>query len=239
VTCNTTFLPFFEKGVEFCGMKKIFPLLFVALMVCTACAPKPATFTYSLRFDLPETSKQMALVQATESVVKRKLKAIDITNASVLTSFTGSGAGKLSIQANSDQKKMIDGLLSEKFTFEIKGEKKVPVSGQVPNPENWEQTGMTSDMLLWASASSSSNGTATIDLEFNSAGQKILLETFKKYEGRSIGIFVRDFLVSKLKVEGTAHPDRVVITGVPSAQVAKIFVDDVNVGIHTSITPTR
>ncbi len=219
-------------------MKKLFLSLLSFALLCTACAPKPITLTYTLSFtDGTTPARQMSLTQATESVMKRKLKALDATGVSVRTSLSGSGVGTLTIQAQSDQKTMIEGLLNEKFSFEVKGEKEGLSGGATASPDHWEPTALQSSMLVWASDEAMANGKSAVLLQFNDEGKKILLDVFQKYKGKSIGIFVRDFLVSKLKVEGTANPDQVAITGVPSAQVAKIFVDDVNVGIHVRLTP--
>ncbi len=231
-------MPFPKKGVDFFGMKKLFPLLLGVALACSACAPKPVTLTYDLSFTEGTTpSRQMVLTRAVESVVKRKLKTLDADSVLVRTTLSASGVGLLTLQALSDQKEMIQGLLNEKFTFEIKGEKKPLQKGETPSPQNWEATGLQGDMLMWASDEGMANGKSAVVLEFTDEGKKILATVFQRYQGKSIGIFVRDILVSKLTVDGKVDPDRIAITGVPSAQVAKIFVDDVNVGLHVSFLP--
>ena len=48
---------------------------------------------------------------------------------------------------------------------------------------------------------------------------------------------MRDQLVSTLLVDTDEVKDKIVIQSIPNPELAEIFSDDVNVGIHVTFTP--
>ena len=77
------------------------------------------------------------------------------------------------------------------------------------------------------------------ELQFNERGQKLLQDAFTGNIGKSVGIFVRDLLVSKMTISAEVLSSHILISGIPSERVAQIFADDVNVGLHAIFTPTK
>ena len=62
-------------------------------------------------------------------------------------------------------------------------------------------------------------------------------DLFAESEGKNIGIFIRNQLVSKLLVDTDELIDDIIITDIPTVQLANVFADDVNVGLHVTFTP--
>jgi preprotein translocase subunit SecD len=77
-----------------------------------------------------------------------------------------------------------------------------------------------------------------VELQFTDEGKMLLSKAFADNAGKNIGIFVRGLLVSKMTISSTPlQSSHIIIGGIPSAKVAEIFSEDVNVGTHLTFTP--
>jgi len=212
------------------------------LFLLAACSGKPV-LSYSLSLRTPNAAKAMVLIQATERVLTRRLAALEVKNARVSAIPTGSGTGLLSLRLP-DAKAAEDArrILAETFTFDIRIEQGQKSKGDPGNLDqsNWQPTALTGSSIEWIQAIGlSSSGEIGVELQFNAKGRQILETIFRDNQGKDAGIFVRDLLVSKIKIQGKTVSDRVIIGGIPSAKVAEIFADDVNVGLHVFYTPAN
>jgi preprotein translocase subunit SecD len=190
-----------------------FSLVFATL---TACAGN-STLTYSVKANTTDNNQRAELFVASERVMERRLAAADVKNAQVTVLPTG----------------------TEKFTFDIRieGPKLAPTEDN-PDGTNWIATGLNGSMLTWVSpVTNPSNNEIGVELQFLPEGRDLLSTTFKGNKGKSIGIFVRDLLVSKMSINAEEAGDHIIIGGIPSSKVAQIFSEDVNVGLHVTFTP--
>jgi len=62
-------------------------------------------------------------------------------------------------------------------------------------------------------------------------------QVFKENKGKSLGLFIRGALVSKLLVETDELKDDIVIRDITSHEIAEAFADDLTVGLHVRFLP--
>ncbi len=98
-------------------------------------------------------------------------------------------------------------------------------------------TGVDEDFITKAVASVMEDGKGQVALSLSPEGKERMDAVFRKNKGQFIGLFVRDRLMSLLKVESDDAKQTLTIAGIPSADIANQFADDVNVGLHVTFTP--
>ena len=96
---------------------------------------------------------------------------------------------------------------------------------------------MTEEHLEWVEAAEELDNKGRITLSFSPEGRELMRTVFRQNVGRNIGLFVREKLVAKLQVDTAELKDDIIITGIPSPELARVFADDVNVGLHVIFTP--
>ncbi len=213
--------------------------LTLAFMVLTGCA-ETSTLVYSVTTNIAESGKSLQIFQASERVMIRRLAGADVKNPLVIVVPSGSGSAVMTIHTqDAAGKETAERILAESFTFDIRLEgPKMPEA--LPDEINWVPTGIDGSTLLWITPiSNPTTKEVGVELHFNDIGQKLLQEAFKDNVGKSLGIFVRDLLVSKMTISTTQVSDHILISGIPSERVAQIFADDVNVGLHAIFTPLK
>lgn len=207
------------------------------LTVLAACGAK-TTLNASATVRSADPSNAIKLMQATERVLVRRLAAADIKNAVVaVTPTTGTDAAIELRLPDTEAAEIAKRILSEPFTFEIKLANGVKKDADGAEVTDWQTTGITGVNLDWIQpVRDSSDGSIGVELQFNAEGRNKLMALFKGSTGKDVGIFVRDLLVSKLRISSDKVEESIVISGIPSAMVAEIFADDVNVGLHVAFT---
>lgn len=128
--------------------------------------------------------------------------------------------------------------LVQPFTLRIMkqmpdGQGEVEVQGH----GSFSETGITEADLTRGESAADQNGKGVVRLTFTEAGRGKLLNVLRENVGKDIGIFVRDRLISKLNVKSDQILDNIIIRDIPNAELAAIFVDDLNVGLHVTFTP--
>lgn len=108
----------------------------------------------------------------------------------------------------------------------------------IPELGAFKETGITEKSLAVVQAAPSANDTGKILLVFTKDGEAQVGKLFRSNKGKTIGLFLRDRLVSK--VVSTGQPNKnVIIDNVPSMQVANQFADEVNVGLYVTFAPVE
>lgn len=205
----------------------------------TACGSKGVTAVYDFTVDVTEPERVTNLVESVERVLARRLAAAEVPDVTVSTVPSDHGGTVTLELPDAEAAEIADAITKATFTFDIRIEKPSP-TGEPNNEANWIKTPLTKSGLTWVQATGNrATGAISIDLQFNEEGAQHLKQIFADNKGKNIGIFVRDLLVSKLKIESTEVSDHVVIEGVPSAKVAEVFADDVNVGLHVTFLPVQ
>lgn len=230
-----------QERLHWRPMRKCFTITAVSLALLLSACSTPIELTYDITFlRAPRSdSMQTQLITAMQDVIKGKLDAADVKNASVATIPNGSG-GFVSIKnIREDQADYAQALLTMDFSFDVRVRKLEPV-GDDPNAlENWEKTAFTTEDLEWINVvQDSESGQAGVELILTPSGREKLSKIFTDHTKQDIGVFVRNQLVSSLSAGGTDVNERIVISGIPSIDIAKIFANDVNVGLYISLTPS-
>ncbi len=223
------------------GMSRIIlPIgILLGCALISACAPSTTQLQYEISVDRDAPAEVVNLIEASERVMKRRVAALGVQNPNVIAIPTGNSGGTLTIDVPDEQLvTRIRDILAEQFTFDMRLELKETTPDDQNAEENWEKIGVENQHLIGVQVvSDAKTGEVAVELLFSDEGRALLTNAFAKNKGRTVGIFVRGVLVSKLKIESGAVSDHVVISGIPSAFVAQIFADDVNMGLHVAFTP--
>lgn len=221
-------------------MKRLLPLLACALLF-TGCAK---TVKFAVAFDTEDASRRADLEAAVgrivegrvtskgKKVVKQKIDAKD--GASVLT---------VRVSDAEATKLLADGLTT---TFSMTIMQQVPAGkGDIVSEKfgEFKETGISTGHFDWVAMGLSIGETGassgSVVLTLTNEGRELLKEIFSKNKGSVIGIFVRGQLMSKKLVNANDKQDAIQIDGIPSAELAQAFADDVNVGLHAKFTPMQ
>ncbi len=199
------------------------------------------TLVLDITFQTEDSSSRSSLITASERVIERRAYSIE------------DAVPELSVEEK-DEKVRISVILQKEETVSTLGELLTsPISffimraveeGEEPDVSNeqygdFKYTGLTERDLLWVTAEETPDGKATVTLTFTDRGKTLLQKVFEENAGKRIGLFVRGGLVSTYDIQEEEAEDRenIVISGVPSFELARTFADDVNVGTHITFTP--
>jgi len=214
-----------------------FPL--ISLVLLTACGASSSA-TYKLDINVTDMAMRQELAAQSLRIMERRLEAMgEIINDHVIT--VEQETAEITIEA--DHKEALDELstqLSQPFDFRVMAQAE---EGETPELTveghgGFMSTGITGADLEWVQGREEADkGTGEVRLVFTEQGRTKMADLFERMNGKVIGIFVRNQLVSKLQVDTAELKDDIVIRDIPTAELAIVFADDVNVGIHVQFTP--
>ena len=219
-------------------MKRILFSL-VPLLVLAACAHSGETVTYNITTNVTDISKQQILVQQSERVIERRLESLGEKKPVTEIKKTGSG---FQITAHASNKDMLSALtqqLQQPFKLRVMAETQPGEKADITVEKfgGFSETGISEKDLDWV-IGGEEPGTkqGQVELAFTAKGRQKMSALFKVMKGKYIGLFVRDQLVSRLHVDTDKLEAVVVIRQIPQPELAQIFADDVNVGLHVAFT---
>jgi preprotein translocase subunit SecD len=220
-------------------MKRLIPLSFAVLLL-SACGETP---TISFRADVTgvegQVQRQTVLTQSL-NVVQRRLESMGVEPKKSDIQTNGSGAV---LTIGSEYQEALDALSADlQAPFDLRVMSQVATGEKaditVEKHGGFVNTGITHDDLIWVEAGKENNSDlAAVRLVFSEEGRAKMSNLFKAMKGKNIGIFVRGQLVSLLQVETDVLEDNIVIRQIPNLELAQVFAEDVNVGIHVTFTP--
>lgn len=215
----------------------VIPLLLATLLL-SAC--REITVTYDLHIDATLADQKSELTLASIRVIERRLKRIgeeilekDITADDGIPSITLTLGDKVARDILTEE-------LLRPFTLRIMTEIADEESADltVAGHGGFVETGLTEQHIIWADAKHDTDPSkGHVTLTFTESGRTLMNDIFKKNNGKYVGLFVREHLMSKLLVESAALMDDIVIRDIPSTEIANIFADDINVGLHVTFVP--
>ncbi len=220
-------------------MKRLIPLSFAVLLL-SACGETP---TISFRADVTDVGgqvqRQTVLTQSL-NVVQRRLESMGEEPEASDIQPNGSGA---IITIGAEHQEALDALMTDlqapfdlRVMSQVGKEEKADIT--VERHGGFVNTGITHDDLVWVEAGQETDSEmGAVRLVFSEEGRAKMSALFKEMKGKNIGIFVRNQLISLLQVETDVLQDDIVIRQIPSLELAQIFAEDVNVGIHVTFTP--
>jgi hypothetical protein len=216
-------------------MKRFLPLAIVSL-VLVGCSSSEVQYRVTL--DVPPQTDQATLLRTTLSVIERRLDRLE---ESIKDQSITQGSGSVTLRLVLSKQESAD-ILTEELTQPFK----LRIMNQVPDTQGqlevqghgwFAETGITQADIVWAEAAEDSKKKGVVRLIFTPAGREKLSALFRENKGNNIGIFVRDRLISKLTVHTDVLDENIVIREIPNAELARVFVDDLNVGLHVTFTP--
>ncbi|MEQ1849277.1 MAG: hypothetical protein ABL890_01665 [Candidatus Peribacteraceae bacterium] len=207
--------------------------LALSLFLLSGCGE---TKTMRYRATWEDPARASVLIESIERVIVRRLAAMNFMDPAVTVVPENQTSAIVTVKATtSEMQDAVTHIMTDPFSFEMKLE---TLQAEDWAASEWESTGVDGSNLLWVQAlGNKQTMEISMDLEFNDQGKKILEELARTKQGKRLGIFVRDILVSMLTIQSGSFADHVLIGGIPSTTIAEVFADDVNVGTRVSFTP--
>ena len=218
-------------------MKRFLTSITFALLF-TACGKSTVVFTLGIATE--DAGRRLELVAATDRVVERKLASMGESEYIVDISRKGDDTIlEVEVADNAIGDVLINNL-TDPFNLRIMTEADAEEAElTVEGHGGFKQSGITEEHLEWLLAEEEERGTGRITIQFTEEGRDFMATIFAANKGKNIGIFVKDQLVSKLLVDTDELRDEIVITEIPSVDLARVFADDVNVGMYVTFTPAQ
>ena len=216
---------------------RMFVIYGLSAAILAACGG-PATTTYRLTFDTQEPADVAMLTTATVRVIQRRLDRLGAELFGQHTVQDADGANLEITASDASALKELTAEMTAPFDLDIMlattGSGDVTVEGYGA----FMKTGVTGDDISIVLAKANDNGVgASVQIRFTDGGLNEMRELFTKNVGKDLGLFVRGRLVSALTIKSAILPNPLIIDGIPDAELATIFADDVNVGTHVTVTP--
>lgn len=195
---------------------------------------------YRLTFDTQEPAAVEELSKATVRVIQRRLERLD---ADVLKQNITRDAGGVTMALTVSDRASAEALTEEltaPFDLQImlQAESSTGADIVVEGMGGFRKTGVShTDIAIVRSGTNPETKGGYVLIPLAETGLKTLQEVFRLNVGKNLGLFVRGKLVSTLAIKSADFPNPLVIDGVPDTELAAIFADDVNVGIHVTISP--
>lgn len=211
----------------------------ISVVLLAACAASQSV-TYDLTMNVTDAERREALGDAALRVIERRLDGMaeEIVDSDVAVS-TDDATVSVTVR-NADALNELTRQLTDAFSFEIMSQTAEGATPDVTTEGHggFSRTGISGADLDWVeSRIDETDDFGEVTLIFNEAGRTKMAALFARSKGKFIGLFVRGQLVSKLLVETDTLKDDIVIREIPTPELAEIFADDVNVGIHVTFTP--
>jgi preprotein translocase subunit SecD len=221
-------------------MRRTLPSVLLSVLVLAGCQAS-APGTYLLTYDSAVPARVTELSAASARVVLRRLLGMNqkVTAKDVTLS---PDQKHLTVQIKDKQvKNDLTAQLVAPFTMSVMVETADATDPKVLlnkygafTPTELTETYFDS---VVAGESQTAKGKGAIVIRFTKEGTQKLHEVFQKNQGKTMGVFVRGNLMSKKVIDPTDTQDSILVDGVPSAELAKVFADDVNVGLHVKFKP--
>lgn len=210
-----------------------------ASMLLFGCSSQ-TTVTYNLSFNVSDPQDRQELTVASQRVIERRLEHL---NEPILSDSIDTSKQPTSVTVT-----MPDKGAAQELTRELAEPFKVRIMAQTASGETaditvqgqggFKETGITENDIQWVdSRTDPSTNKGEVGIQLTPAGQRKMQTLFSQEVGKNIGIFVRDQLVSKLLVSSPDAPSTLIISNIPSPDIAEVFADDMNVGLHVTFTP--
>jgi hypothetical protein len=220
-------------------MKRI-SLSLAAVLLLAACSSQQ-TVNYKLTFTNVDKSQEPLLTTTSMEVIDRRLGHLGVQK--LKSSINSTNIDQPILSVTLPDKQSADALtseLTEPFTLsvmtETTGTEKPDIT--IDGQGGFKNAGITEKDFEWVdSGKDPASSKGEVRLTLTPDGKTKIQTLFHEMKGKSIGIFVRDKLVSLLTVETDQIPDALIIRDVPSPDIAQIFADDMDVGLHVTFTP--
>ncbi len=192
---------------------------------------------YKLSYHDTDASRKAELSSMAARVVERRLIGLQQQDAKVI--LTGTEEMTVALKdpkAALALKEQLTAPFNMRIMVEAEGSEGADITSDKYGAFN--ETGVTEKHVEWVTARTSAEpGKGAVVVSFTPEGKVLLQRVFKENAGKVVGIFVRGLLMSKLEVAPTQDPQSITIDGIPGSELATVFSEDVNVGLHVTFQP--
>ncbi len=206
------------------------------VMLLAACGKQ--TLAFRLTFDTQDTLRRQELAAAAGRVAEGRMIARE--KEVLAQEIKDDGDGMLLTMTVTDAQAaewLIDGLTTP-FSMAIMQEVDKGKPGALSTKfGDFTETGITTEDFDWVTVGALQDGKGSVSVSFTPAGGAELKKVFSANRGKVIGIFVRGQLMSKKLIDKNDTQAGIAVDGIPSAELAAGFADDVNTGLHVTFTP--
>lgn len=216
-----------------------FTILGLSAAILVACNGQTSV-DYRLTFDTQDPATVEELSKATIRVMQRRLERL---NAEVLDQSIVRDADGVTLSLTISDSTIAQTLTEEMtapFDMQImlQAESATGADIAVEGMGGFNGTGITGkDLSIVRSGKNPETSGGYVLIPLTEKGLTVLRDVFTRNVGKNLGLFVRGNLVSTLAIKSADLPNPLVIDGVPDAELAAIFADDVNVGNHVTVSP--
>jgi preprotein translocase subunit SecD len=189
--------------------------------------------------NVADADKRQTLIEQSKNVIERRMEAMGERSREKVTK-TDSGAVFVVYASTQESLEALTEQLTRPFELRIMSQAAAGARADITVAEHggFNETGITGGDLSWVEGRQQpGTNMGEVELVFTEEGRQKMSALFKQMKGRNIGLFVRDQLVSKLLVDTDELKDQIVIREIPQMELAQVFSEDVNVGIHVTFTP--
>ncbi|NOS68102.1 MAG: hypothetical protein HOO67_07140 [Candidatus Peribacteraceae bacterium] len=221
-------------------MKRLLPALALTFLL-VACSK---TVTLNVAFDSQDPVRLDQLKASLERVVVGRMesKGKKVTKQALVTK---DDATTLTVTvSDADGAQVLSDGLTTPFTMSIMKQVEAGLGDIISEKfGEFKETGIETKHFDWVAptllVTEAGASQGSVVLKFTPEGQTLLKEMFAKNRGSVIGVFVRGQLMSKKLIDAKDKQDAIQIDGIPSADLANAFADDVNVGLHVTFTAAQ
>lgn len=226
-------------------MRKLLPLVLCTLLITGCVKTDDATVSYKLTTDLTDASRIETLPTVVQRLLENRLIALDSFAREVKVTPEGDDY-MVTVTLSGSNMTVLD-TLTERITepLTIRFMKEVPLEEAdiiIADTEGYKETMLTEDHIVWLTHRTHpvlKNGEVII--EFSEKGKELRKQIFEENKGNNIGVFVKGRPIYKLLVDENDEEDTdtVVLRNIPNPEMAQIFADDMNVGLHVTFSPVQ
>lgn len=214
------------------------------VLLLTGCGGGTATVEYDVSFPTTDNPDRMAaLTLATRNVMERRLARL---GSSIIDydiehdKEEGTTVISVEIDDKDAAKKMNEEMLSP-FSFEFRALVEQAQEGdiEVEGVGAFRSTGIGMADIDWVLGETLEGPLkkGAVVIGFTDEGMERVKEIFPEYVEQTVGIFVRDRLTASITLSEDQIGRTVIIGGIPNGEIAKVFADDMNTGIHMLFAP--
>ncbi|MCF7844386.1 MAG: hypothetical protein K9M03_00975 [Kiritimatiellales bacterium] len=216
-------------------MKKIL-LSSAALLLLAGCAR--SSLKMDISFDTEDPSKLSMLSAASENVVERMVFALEEEIPTISMEDKGDDKIMTVTVKNKETADMLAINLTTPLMFRVMIEAGEDEEADLENENfgRFKEVGITEKSVEWVEAEALQDGTSTIQINFTEEGSAIWTQVLEENKEKKVGIFARGGLVAAHTIQEGGFKSKIIISGIPSSELAQVFADDVNVGAYVTFT---
>jgi len=220
-------------------MKRLL-LASTAFILLIGCQGQASTATLDLTFKTDDEIQRSLLLTASERVIERMAFGLEESVPDINVEHNGDTERITVIMSQEESAAILQENLARPIGFQVMIEAEEDETPDISNEQygSFMYTDITEEHIDWVQADTVEGGQGILNITFDESGQEMLTQLFADNIGKRIGLFVRGGLVSTYIIEGSDDDRKnIIITGIPSPELANIFADDVNVGTYVTFTP--